>query len=102
MDVRTKVARACNILAMEGMDTIYGHVSARIEATVQVWMKPHTLGLEEVRPHDIITIDLDGNKLAGSCHVTRSFPSIRRSIASDQTCSASFTPIRHMLRRSPR
>ncbi len=45
MDGRTKVARACNILAAEGhMDTIYGHVGARIEGTDQVWMKPHTLG----------------------------------------------------------
>jgi L-ribulose-5-phosphate 4-epimerase len=75
MDVRTKVARACNILAMEGhMDTIYGHVSARSEATVQVWMKPHTLGLEEVRSHDIITIDLDGNKLAGELPRHAEFP----------------------------
>jgi L-ribulose-5-phosphate 4-epimerase len=66
MDVPTKVAYACNILSMEGhTDTIYGHVSARVEGAAQVWMKPATLGLEEVRPHDVLTLDLDGNKLAG-------------------------------------
>jgi L-ribulose-5-phosphate 4-epimerase len=75
MDTRTKVARACNILAMEGhMDTIYGHVSARIEGTTHVWMKPHTLGLEEVRPHEVITIDFDGNKLAGELPRHAEFP----------------------------
>lgn len=75
MDVRTQVARACNILAMEGhMDTIYGHVSARIPDTEHVWMKPHTLGLEEVRPHDVITIDLDGNKLTGELPRHAEFP----------------------------
>jgi L-fuculose-phosphate aldolase len=75
MDTRTKVARACNILAMEGhTDTIYGHVSARIEGSVHLWMKPHTIGLEEVRPHDIITLDLDGNKLAGELPRHTEFP----------------------------
>jgi L-ribulose-5-phosphate 4-epimerase len=75
MDARTKVARACNILAMEGqMDTIYGHVSARIDGMEQVWMKPHTLGLEEVRPDDVITIDLAGNKLAGELPRHAEFP----------------------------
>ena len=75
MDLRVKVAQACNILAMEGHnDTVYGHVSARIETTDQVWMKPHTLGLEEVRPHDVLTIDLDGNKLAGELPRHSEFP----------------------------
>lgn len=75
MDVRTKVALACNILAAEGhIDTIYGHVSARQEDTEHVWMKPHTLGLEEVRPHDVLTIDLDGNKLTGELPRHLEFP----------------------------
>jgi L-ribulose-5-phosphate 4-epimerase len=75
MDRRTKVAQACNILAVEGhIDTIYGHVSARIEGTDHIWMKPHTLGLEEVRPHDVLTIDYDGNKLAGELPRHAEFP----------------------------
>jgi L-fuculose-phosphate aldolase len=66
MNVQTQVARACNILAMEGhTDTIYGHVSARPAGAEHVWMKPATLGLEEVRAHDILSLDLDGNKLTG-------------------------------------
>src|SRR5262245_56549886 len=66
MDTKTKVAYACNILSMEGhTDTIYGHVSARVENAEYIWMKPATLGLEEVRPHDMLTLALDGEKLAG-------------------------------------
>jgi L-fuculose-phosphate aldolase len=66
MDTQTKVAYACNILSMEGhTDTVYGHVSARVEHAAQIWIKPATLGLEEVRPHDLLTLDLDGKKLAG-------------------------------------
>ncbi len=75
MDVRTKVAQACNILSMEGhTDTVYGHVTARIAGTEHIWMKPHTLGLEEVRSHDMITIDLDGKKLAGELPRHSEFP----------------------------
>ena len=75
MDIPTKVAYACNILSMEGhTDTIYGHVSARVENAEQIWMKPATLGLEEVRPHDILTLDLDGKKLAGVLPRHMEFP----------------------------
>src|SRR2546427_10439900 len=66
MDTQTKVAYACNILSMEGhTDTIYGHVSARVENAEHIWMKPATLGLEEVRPHDMLILDLNGKTLAG-------------------------------------
>src|SRR3989442_13821000 len=66
MDTQTKVASACNILSMEGhTDTIYGHVSARVENAEHIWMKPATLGLEEVRPHDMLILDLNGKTLAG-------------------------------------
>ena len=34
---------------------------------------PH-LGLEEIRPHDVITIDFDGNKLAGELPRHSEFP----------------------------
>ena len=41
MDTQTKVAYACNILSMEGhTDTIYGHVSARVENAEQIWINP--------------------------------------------------------------
>jgi ribulose-5-phosphate 4-epimerase/fuculose-1-phosphate aldolase len=96
MDTQTKVAYACNILSMEGhTDTIYGHVSARVENAEQIWMKPATLGLEEVRPHDMLTLDLDGEKLAGVLPRHENFRSIPKSIASALRCNVSFTRTRH-------
>jgi len=60
-----EVAWACRILAMDGHgDFTLGHVSVRDGDIVH--MKPNGIGLEEVAPCDVLTIDLDGNKLAGA------------------------------------
>ncbi len=65
-DPRVQVAWACRILALEGHgDLTLGHVSARAEDRVHVHMKRKGLGLDEVTPDDVITIDLDGRKVAG-------------------------------------
>ena len=60
-----QVAWACRILAMGGHgDFTLGHVSARgKDGTVH--MKRNGLGLEEVCPDDVLTIDLESRKLAG-------------------------------------
>ena len=40
MDAPTQGAYAGNMLSMEGHpDTVYGHVSARVEEAAQVWMQ---------------------------------------------------------------
>ena len=45
MDTQTKVAYACNILSMEGhTDTIYGHVSARVENAAQLGRPAESTG----------------------------------------------------------
>jgi L-ribulose-5-phosphate 4-epimerase len=59
-----QIAWACRILAMGGHgDFTLGHVSAR--AGAYVLMKRNGLGLEEVTPGDVLTIDLDALKVAG-------------------------------------
>ena len=50
-------------------NTIYGHVSAHVENAGPIWTKPATLGLAEVRSHDMLSLDLDGKKLVVPCHV---------------------------------
>ncbi len=58
------VAWACRILAMHGHgDLTLGHVSVRDGA--RVLMKRKGLGLEEVTPADILTLDLEGRLVAG-------------------------------------
>src|SRR5205823_633809 len=52
-NLRRELARACRILAMAGQgDDIWGHATARVPGTDTFWMKPHKLGLEEVRSED--------------------------------------------------
>ncbi len=64
--LQTQVAWACRILAMEGhADLTLGHVSAR-GSDGRVYMKRKGLGLNEVRLGDILTIDLECNKIAGN------------------------------------
>jgi L-fuculose-phosphate aldolase len=64
--LRQQVAWSCRILAMGGHgDYTLGHVSARSTDGQHVLMKPNGLGLEEVAPDDVLTIDLDGAKHAG-------------------------------------
>ncbi len=47
-------------------DFIFGHVAARLPGDNERFlMKPHTIGLEEVTPDNLITIDLEGEKVAG-------------------------------------
>lgn len=65
-DVKDELARACRILAAEGLgDYVWGHVSARAEEPGTFWLKGAGLGLEEIGRDDLLLLDLDGNVLAG-------------------------------------
>lgn len=64
--LRALVATGCRILAMEGHgDLVWGHLSGRQPGAERFWMKPATLGLEEITADDPVLVDLDGNQLAG-------------------------------------
>jgi len=68
-ELRMQVAWACRILARQGhTDFTLGHVSARGLNDV-VYIKPNGLGLNEIRPDDVLTIDLDRRKLSGQGEV---------------------------------
>jgi L-fuculose-phosphate aldolase len=63
-----QIAWACRILAMGGHgDFTLGHVSARDGD--RVLMKRNHIGLEEVEPEDVLTIDFDARKIAGEGRV---------------------------------
>ena len=65
-DLRRDLALACRILGENGHgDSIYGHVSARLDER-RILMKAHHVGLEEVTEKDLLVLDLDGNVLEGS------------------------------------
>jgi L-fuculose-phosphate aldolase len=66
VELKQKLAEACWILYVEGhSDRSLGHVSARVRGQQAMYMKPSGLGLEEVQPRDMLTVDFDGVKIAG-------------------------------------
>jgi L-ribulose-5-phosphate 4-epimerase len=64
--LKRTLADACRILAMADQgDDVWGHATARVPGTETFWMKPAGLGLEEIRPEDLLLIDIDGKVLRG-------------------------------------
>jgi L-fuculose-phosphate aldolase len=64
---KEQFAIGCRILAMEGQgDIIWGHVACRVPGEPnRLYMKPATMGLDEIAADDLIEIDLDGRRMAG-------------------------------------
>jgi L-ribulose-5-phosphate 4-epimerase len=67
-ELRAKLVNAGRVLALEGQgDYVAGHVSVRLpDEPRRFLMKPAGIGLEEMRPDNIITVDLDGRKRDGA------------------------------------
>jgi len=63
---KKRLAEACHILVMEGQgDAVWGHATVRVPGADTFWMKPHRMGLEEVKPEDMLLIDLEGKVVRG-------------------------------------
>jgi L-fuculose-phosphate aldolase len=66
-NLRQRLAQACRILAWAGQgDDIWGHATVRVPGTDTFWMKPHKMGLEEVRAQDLLLVNLDGKVVKGT------------------------------------
>jgi L-fuculose-phosphate aldolase len=67
-DIWQKLIVAGKILVAEGQDDFTrGHISARLpDDPARFLMKPHSVGLDEITQENILTIDLDGNVVAGT------------------------------------
>jgi len=64
-DMRAEVAWGSRMLALDGhADMTLGHLSARLDAG-RVLMKRSEIALSEVTAEDVLSIDLEGNKLEG-------------------------------------
>jgi len=66
-ELKQKLVHGCRILAMEGQgDFIWGHVTVRYpDRPDRILMKPHMMGLNDITSDDVITVDIDGNKVEG-------------------------------------
>ncbi|MWD25951.1 class II aldolase/adducin family protein [Aquicoccus sp. SCR17] len=67
IELRNTLVAAGRVLCANGQDDLTrGHVSARLPDNPDLFlMKPHSVGLDELTPESLLTIDLDGNVVAG-------------------------------------
>jgi len=74
-ELKETLAYGCRVLAFTGQsDIIWGHVSCRLPGGDTFLMKPAFLGLEEASPENIITVDLEGNKIEGEAKLHSEVP----------------------------
>jgi L-fuculose-phosphate aldolase len=67
-EIKQKLIMAGKVLVAEGQDDFTrGHISMRLPDNPSLFfMKPHSVGLDEITMENILTIDLDGNVKAGT------------------------------------
>lgn len=65
--LKRKLIVAGKILVCEGHDDFTrGHISVRVPGKPNLfYMKPHSVGFDEITPKNVLTIDLDGKVVAG-------------------------------------
>ena len=95
-EIKDKMIWAGKVLVNEGQDDFTrGHISFRLPDNPKLFfMKCHSIGLDEITPENILTIDLEGNVVAGTRAGTARSISIPRSSRCGRTCTASCTRIR--------
>src|ERR1700728_1654856 len=66
--IKQQLIIAGKVLVAEGQDDFTrGHISARVPGNPKLFfMKAHSLGLDEITMKNILTIDLEGNVVAGT------------------------------------
>lgn len=66
-DLKQQIIMAGKVLVAEGQDDFTrGHISVRVPGDPKhFFMKPHSMGLDEITMANILTIDLEGNVVAG-------------------------------------
>ena len=67
-DIKQQLIMAGKVLVAEGQDDFTrGHISMRLPDDPGLFfMKPHSMGLDEITMGNILTIDLEGNVVAGT------------------------------------
>jgi L-fuculose-phosphate aldolase len=67
-DIKQQMIVAGKVLVMQGQDDFTrGHISMRLPDDPSLFfMKPHSMGLDEITMANILTIDLEGNVVAGT------------------------------------
>src|SRR6202166_2946093 len=66
--IKQQLIIAGKVLVAEGQDDFTrGHIAMRVPGNPKLFfMKPHSVGLDEITMGNILTIDLEGNVVAGT------------------------------------
>ena len=67
-EIKQQLIWAGKVLVAEGQDDFTrGHISFRLpDGSSQFFMKPHSVGLDEITMENILAMDLEGNVVAGT------------------------------------
>ena len=69
------VVTGCRVLGAQDMgDPVWGHVSVRDPHGRGLWLKGGPMGFDEVGEQDVVLIDFDGERLAGTQRVPLEYP----------------------------
>jgi ribulose-5-phosphate 4-epimerase/fuculose-1-phosphate aldolase len=63
--LKETLARGCRILEMVGLIDFSGHITGRLPGSATFFIHPGNLARSEVRPEDMIEVDLDGRVVSG-------------------------------------
>lgn len=73
-ELKRKLAMACRMLFVAELVDYSGHISMRIPGTERFLVNPHPISRAEVKPEDIVTFDIDGNRLEGKWNLPSELP----------------------------
>jgi L-ribulose-5-phosphate 4-epimerase len=63
--LKEQLARACRMLEMVGLIDFSGHITARLPGSNTFYIHPGLLARSEVKPEDMIEVDLQGKTVTG-------------------------------------
>ena len=64
--LKEKLACACRMLEMVGLIDFSGHITGRLPGDSTFYIHPGSLARNEVKPEDMIEVDLQGKAVAGA------------------------------------
>ena len=74
-ELKETLSYGCKVLGYQGQtDVIWGHVTLRIPGTDTFLMKAANFGLEECEPENIITANIEGEKVSGDYKIHSEVP----------------------------
>lgn len=73
-ELKEKLARACRMLEMVGLFDFSGHITARLPGSNTFYIHPFRLARSEVKPEDLIEVDLEGKALSGQGEIPDETP----------------------------